>query len=397
MTYMPVTSFRRPVTAVQMARARTTHDPLPQTPVNKWEVLRELAVARRPLGLNDRALVVLQALLSFHPGNDLGGDSADLIVFPSNAAICDRLNGMPCSTMRRHLATLVAAGLIVRRDSPNGKRYARRAIEGRDAFGFDLSPLARRFAEIRAHAEAVRAEEQALARLRQTVSLMRRDLAGLAAYGAEAHPLPVWAGLADLAADTSRALRRTLAMDELRALDQSLAAALTSARDILEPEGDHPASTTGEADYMSTSGRQIEQHHQRSRKDSHDSEPCIEDARPGAGDVDDQKLPRIPLHMVRQACRKIQDYAQGEIRHWHQLVGLAEFIRPMMGISPSAWEDAKSAMGPEEAAVVLAAILERFGDLRSPGGYLRALTAKAAAGSFSCSPMVIALLRRGAA
>ena len=113
--------------------------------------------------------------------------------------------------------------------------------------------------------------------------------------------------------------------------------------------------------------------------------------------MDDQKPPRIPLQMVRQACRKIQDYAQGEIRHWHQLVGVAEFIRPMMGISPSAWEDAKSAMGPEEAAVVLAAILERFGDLRSPGGYLRALTAKAAAGSFSCSPMVIALLRRGAA
>jgi replication initiation protein RepC len=340
MTYMPVTSFRRPVTAVQMERARTAHDPLPQTPVNKWEVLRELAVARRPLGLNDRALVVLQALLSFHPGSDLGGDSTDLIVFPSNAAICDRLNGMPCSTMRRHLATLVAAGLIVRRDSPNGKRYARRAVEGRDA---------------------------------------------------------VWAGLADLAADTARALRRTLAMDELRALEQSLSAALTSARDILESEGDHPASTIGEAEYMSTRGRQIEQHHQISRKDSHDSEPCIEDARPGAGDVDDQKLPRVPLYLVRQACRKIQDYAQGEIRHWHQLVGVAEFIRPMMGISPSAWEDAKSAMGPEESAVVLAAILERFSDLRSPGGYLRALTAKAAAGSFSCSPMVMALLRRGSA
>jgi len=67
-----------------------------------------------------------------------------------------------------------------------------------------------------------------------------------------------------------------------------------------------------------------------------------------------------------------------------------------MGISASAWEDAKSTMGRENASIVLAAILERFNDLRSPGGYLRALTAKAAAGTFSSGPMVMALLRQKA-
>ncbi len=51
--------------------------------------------------------------------------------------------GMPASTLRRHLAVLVDAGLIVRRDSPNGKRYARKNRAGAIelAFGFDLSPL----------------------------------------------------------------------------------------------------------------------------------------------------------------------------------------------------------------------------------------------------------------
>jgi replication initiation protein RepC len=69
----------------------------------------------------------------------------------------------------------------------------------------------------------------------------------------------------------------------------------------------------------------------------------------------------------------------------------------MLGISPSAWEDACRAMGPEEAAVVLLAMLERFNEIRSPGGYLRALTAKAGQGAFSCGPMVMALTRNQAA
>ena len=50
---------------------------------------------------------------------------------------------MPASTLRRLLAVLVEAGLIVRRDSPNGKRYARKGRGGEItlAFGFDLAPL----------------------------------------------------------------------------------------------------------------------------------------------------------------------------------------------------------------------------------------------------------------
>lgn len=68
----------------------------------------------------------------------------------------------------------------------------------------------------------------------------------------------------------------------------------------------------------------------------------------------------------------------------------------MMGISPSAWEDAKAFMGPEQAAVVIAALLERFTEIRSPGGYLRRLTEKASAEQFSCGPMVMALMRKAA-
>ena len=78
----------------------------------------------------ERALAVLNALLSFYPETTLTGED-DLIVFPSNEQLCLRTHGMPASTLRRLLSALVDAGLIVRRDSPNGKRYARKGREGR--------------------------------------------------------------------------------------------------------------------------------------------------------------------------------------------------------------------------------------------------------------------------
>jgi len=54
-------------------------------------------------------------------------------------------------------------------------------------------------------------------------------------------------------------------------------------------------------------------------------------------------------------------------------------------------------MGAAEASVVLAVMLERIVDIRSPGGYLRSLSAKAAVGAFSSGPMVMSLMRREAA
>ena len=82
---------------------------------------------------------------------------------------------MAPATLRRHLAVLVDAGLIIRRDSPNGKRYARKDRGGEIAFafGFDLSPLVARAAEFASSAEAVREEER-----------------GVPAGSGEDHPLP---------------------------------------------------------------------------------------------------------------------------------------------------------------------------------------------------------------
>jgi replication initiation protein RepC len=50
-------------------------------------------------------------------------------------------------------------------------------------------------------------------------------------------------------------------------------------------------------------------------------------------------------------------------------------------------------MGPENAATVIACILERGGHINSAGGYLRDLTRRAERGEFSLGPMLMALMR----
>ena len=402
MDYTPISPFMRPISHAHLRVIERPEASVPGRPVNKWELLRELSKAQAAFGVSERDLTVLQGLLSFFPDDALGGN-AEMVVFPSNKAICERLNGMPCSTMRRHLARLVEAGLLQRRDSPNGKRYVRKHGEERVAFGFDLSPLYCQSEEIARAAEAVREAEERVRRLREVVSLMRRDLAALAEFGDEMQPgLGIWDQLRDKAILTARALRRKLSIEDLVAYRADLEALLDQARNIIDGS---------ETEEMNTNDARSERHHHNSNKESIDLEPALEKSGAAAGvpdvdtdkpvaDVDEQDtrhLPKIPLHLVIAACPSLKTFYQGEIRHWHQLFDAACHVRPAMGISASAWEEAQRFMGPEQASIVVSAMLERFEDIRSPGGYLRALTAKAAAGEFSCGPMVMALIGRRSA
>ena len=156
----PTTPFgRRSLTLAHVAAQMAASACQPDKVVHKWRIFRAICTARPALCVSERSLAVLNALLSFHPETTLAAED-DLIVFPSNEQLCLRTHGMPPSTLRRQLAALVDAGLIVRRDSPNGKRYARNGRGGEItlAFGFDLSPLAARAEEFERIAEEIDAE-----------------------------------------------------------------------------------------------------------------------------------------------------------------------------------------------------------------------------------------------
>ena len=402
MEYTPISPFMRPISHAHLRVIERPEASVPGRPVNKWELLRELSKAQAAFGVTERDLTVLQGLLSFFPDDALGGNT-EMVVFPSNKTVCERLNGMPCSTMRRHLSRLVEAGLLMRRDSPNGKRYVRKHGDERVTFGFDLSALYCQAEEIARAAEAVREAEDRVRRLREVVSLMRRDLAALAEFGEEMLPgFGLWDQLRDTATLTARALRRKLSLEDLSAYRTNLEALLDQARNLI----DGP-----ETEDMNTNDARFERHHHNSNKDSIDFEPALEQGGAAAdapdadtGEIeadveepDTRRVPKIPLHLVIAGCPSLKTFYQGDIRHWHQLFDAACQVRPAMGISASAWEEAQRCMGPEQASIVVVAMLERFAEIKSPGGYLRALTSKAAAGEFSCGPMVMALMSRRSA
>ncbi|WP_408595164.1 plasmid replication protein RepC (plasmid) [Paracoccus marcusii] len=370
---------RQPVTAGLLAAHALAESTTQVQACDKWALLRDLTAARKSFNLSDRDLVVLAALLSCHPGTHLADDTA-LIVFPSNATLSNRAHGMPESTLRRHLATLVQSGLILRRDSPNGKRYARRGASGQidRAFGFDLRPLALRAADITVRAEEERKAAYELRCKREAVVISLRDLSKLIVWGIERITTD-WASLQQACSDLQRCLRRKLDMSQLQHLEKGIRLLTAKIDALIAP------IKADETSNMSASVSHFERHHQSSKKDDLESEE--------GNEVEQRSLQAIPLGLVLKATPSICDYAPDAIRTWENLVEAAYIVRPMLGITLDAWQRACRIMGPERAAVTMACILQRHGTILRPGGYLRSLTDKAAGKGFSPGPMVMALLR----
>lgn len=366
----------------------------PQAVANKWHVWRHLAEIKDRIGIADRALAVLHALLSFYPETVLSGP--DLVVFPSNAELRLRAHGMAESTLRTHLAWLVGAKLILRRDSPNGKRYAHRGEGGEvtQAYGFDLSPLragATYFARI---AVEVRAERLAIALLREKITILRRDIAKSIEAGLEEGLPAPWEDYTLVLARHSQGLLRKLDRDGLEARANALHELLIEVRKSLELI----SGKTGGNDAGS------ERHNQNSKPESRiepESRECRpegyaqadgESAAPVArGSADNARL--APLGLVLQACPDVVDYSPSPISTWRDLLDVADLVRQVLRISPSAWTDAREVLGDNTAATCLAAILQKGETVKSPGGYLGALVEKAKDREFSPVPMLMALLR----
>ena len=396
-TRPPTTPFgRRKLAFAHVATQMLASARPPDKVVHKWQVFRAICTARPRLGVSERALAVLNALLSFHPETTLAGEE-DLIVFPSNQQLCLRTHGMPASTLRRQIAVLVDAGLIVRRDSPNGKRYARKGRGGeiKLAFGFDLAPLVVRAEEFERLAEEIEAEARAVRLAKERITLCRRDIAKMIATGIE-ESVPTeragqgpasWQEVHVVFRGLVEGISRTAGLKELEAAADALSSLADDILNLLE--------TQIKSTNMSANESPDERHIQNSNPNSPiDFEPRLQEGR--AARAEPSLPPTVPpektypLVMVLDACPDIVDYAKGGIGNWRDFLATAEVVRPMLGISPSAWEEAQAVMGDTQAAIVLACLLQRSSAIQSAGGYLRELTRKARAGEFSVSPVLMA-------
>ena len=361
--------------------------------VEKWKVFHTIRDAREPLGATDRALAILNALLSFHPENELVAEG-ELIVWPSNEQLTARANGMSPATLRRHLSCLVDCGLIIRRDSPNGKRFARKGRGGQveQAYGFDLSPIVARAEEFAELAEAVQAEKRAYKAVRERLTLLRRDIVKMIDAGLEEGVPGNWGLMTRTYQDIMAKLPRTAPRQVLETICEDLELLWSEVHEALE--------SFTKSENMSANESHSERHKQNSNPESiSESEKGSrkEDEASGTPTENDnlRSLPKreLPLGIVLDACKDWRELAKGgEIRSWRDFLAAAEVARPFLGVSPSAWQEACDVLGERDAAIVLAAILQRGDHINSPGGYLRSLTDKARAGKFSVWPMIMALL-----
>jgi replication initiation protein RepC len=382
---------RRPLTLAMVASQVVAKDCLPETAVQKWHVFRAICEAKAAIGVSDRVLAVLNALLTFHPETTLTGDG-DLVVFPSNDQLMLRAHGMAPTTLRRNLAALVDRGLVIRRDSPNGKRYARKGQGGQieNAFGFDLTPLVARAAEFESLAEAARAERRALLLVRERITLCRRDIVKMIAMGVEESVRGDWAAFHKTYTALATQIPRTASVAQLEPLAHEFERLAGEIRKLLEEHAksikmDANESQSGQHKQNSNTKQKIESEPGPQKRHEPTIEPQKEPSRP--------LQPSYPLGMVLEACPDIADYAKHGITSWRDLLATAAIVRSILGISPSAWEDANEVLGSEDAAVVVAAILQRSDAIKSAGGYLRSLTEKARAGAFSLGPVLMALIR----
>jgi replication initiation protein RepC len=410
---------RRPVTYAMLKDQLAAGDIEEGSSADKWKLYRALCEARVRLGVTDRSLAVMNALLSFYPKNELSADDG-LIVFPSNTQLSLRAHGMAEQTIRRHVAVLIDAGLLTRKDSANGKRFARRGREGAidEAFGFSLAPLLARAEEIECLAAEVEAERIHLSRMKERLTICRRDVAKLIAIAIEEGAPGHW----DTAEDEYRAI-----LDRLpRKPDGEMIAHALEEMELLRENILNQLEIQLKAQKQSGNPYQTERHIQNSNPDSipelepHNEKVQAEmlnqmaDVEQGmnknerdeagqavgitpsvrkAHDPADGLKP-FPLGMVLSGCPQITDYGPGgRISSWRDLMSAAIVVRSMLGVSPSAYKDACEVMGPENAATAVACILERGGHINSAGGYLRDLTRRTERGEFSLGPMLMAQMR----
>jgi len=342
------TSFGRHVSAVPVARADENAGL-----VDKWKLLNALTEAANDYGLNHRTLSVLRALLGFHPDRMISATHLSTIVFPANRTLSTRLGGMPESTLRRHLAALISAGVVNRHDSANRKRFARGRAGGTAvAFGFDLSPLARLAAQLSEQAQQAAEKRSRLQALRAELASLRQDVI-------------LEHGVNEITEEAFRVLRRkpdaTLLNAAITRLKDGYPTPKMSATDnqnerhiqgnsIILSEG--PTLTSEEAEVQS----------QQKKEDAQFEEPSLE--------------------AIVEQCKEHQVLFPNTGTDWQGLSRTAYALAPMMGVERSVYAEAVEAMGAKKAIAVILVMLEGLSDITNPGGYLRRLTQQFRAGAF---------------
>lgn len=323
----------------------------------RWSLLALVRSCRDRLALRDRDVTVLRGLLSLVPAT---ARPHERTVFASNRVLIERCDGIDERTLRRRLDNLGERGLLVRRSSPNGKRYQVRddASDIRLTYGIDLSPL---FA-IRDHLQALAEQCRQDALHCKALKSVIRDL--LFHGGHLLSP--------DLAESAHRALRRVLSRDDLQAIVE----------DLRGKTATNGLPSISETVILTASDSQNDRHIQKSNKEDLDSE------RGQASSVETNLPSAEPARKIRAAddmtageCMDLAPnaaaFAGEPTKDWDGVVRLSTQLAPAIGLQNSDVEAARCSMGVLGCALAVIGLVESFGRIRNPRAYLHSLARRA--------------------
>jgi len=391
------------------------------------QLLAAFKAAAPYLGLAPRFVHAIDWLFGFTQPQDWQTGSRP-VVWPSASMQREALGlGLTqAKAINRHLIEL---GLVVMKDSPNGKRYGRRNPQGRlvEAYGFDLSPIAARHAEFLALAAEGRAERERMRRLRRRCTIAKN---GLLQILETVHELgladPSWAQMEDEARKLARSLVKVERLNEMELGVSSLERRQHEARDrlksLIAAASATPTDTTGGVDsdpkgpenrpHILTTNQylNLKDTVMASEESSLGAERAVSHpdaarqpngqrsekaARPAR--TDNGTIMRLTADELVRLAPRLKPYLVTSTPGWPEIIDAAEWMRHDLGVSKTLWGDACLAMGREEAAIALAIVSAKPADhFRSnPGGYFYGMVTKAKAGELNLARTVWGLRGNG--
>jgi len=402
------TGFRRMTPGLLKAdRTAEGFAGLPEGVNTPGQLLAAFKAAAPRLGIAPRLVHAVDWLFRFTQPQDWQKDSRP-IVWPS-ASMQGEALGLSPTQVKETNRRLIELGLVTMKDSPNGKRYGRRYPDrktGRitEAYGFDLAPIATRYAEFRRHAEEGRAERAAMGRLRRRATIARKAIAQILETAAEyAIEGEEWITLARESEALARALRSVERVDEMEMGVTSLERRQTAARERLE-------TLLGVVD-SAPMGAENRPHIYNYKPNLNPNKDTVNAAKHCSGEGEGPSLqspapvqPKRPekgmVHGIRpdelvRLTPKLKPYLRRSTPTWPDIIDAADWLRHDLGVSKSLWGDACLAMGRELAAVALAVVSTKDEEhfRTSPGGYFHGMVAKAKAGELHLERTIWALRR----
>ena len=324
-------------------------------------VVATLRNAAPRLGLSASVISTLDAMLSC-----LAPKRNHHTVFASNSTLTFRRNGISDRTIRRHAAALQEIGLLVRRDSPNRKRFTKHnGNEGRALrFGFDLSPLFARLHEIAAMAAEVLAE-------REQIDYLRAKIRAAANASLVDNPNN------EIALNIFRILRRKLSLKDYEQIHSDLPITKVEAE-----AADDQSSTL--ATIMTASDGQFVRHHHKSNKEHIDKE------KPDLKKETSSVIEDVPITVpeLLSACPEAAQFSLRKIETIHDAIAHARTLAPMIGITNQSYEAAHERLGALRAAATVWAIMQFHDKIKAVGAYFHSITTGSKSEGFSPEKLI---------